>query len=303
MACFFKSFLRFGVISGLAAAGALTLAGPERASALFTQAKTSVLSAIDANIEDPVALRAQLKQLEAEYPERIQQVSSDLAELNRNIAELSDERDVAHGVVALAERDLGVLEPMLAQATAASHSSSSPFQTIRFDNRTISVKQALTRADQLEQMKVSYAMQALDAERDLTYLVQQADRLEKLHVELKAERSQFQTQISQLERQVDAIARNDRLIELIEERNETIEECSRYEVKSLDQLTSRLSELRARQEAELEFLSTNDDMADYEEIARMQVRMQREGLEPAAELNAVDGAAFESMSSRALRER
>ena len=298
----FKSILRFGVISGLAAAGALTLAGPERACAVLTQAKTSVLTMIDANIDDPVALRAKLKNLEAEYPERIQAVASDLAELNRNIAELSDERDVAHGVVALAERDLGVLEPMLAQATAASHTSSSPYQTIRFDNRTISVKQALTRADQLEQMKSSYAVQALDAERDLTYLVQQSERLEKLHNELVAERAQFKTQISQLERQVDAIARNDRLIELIDERNAEFEKYDRYEVANLDQLTAQLNEVRARQEAELEFLSTDDEMANYEEIARMQVRMQREGVTATVEPKAED-VNFESMSSRALRSR
>lgn len=304
MAGFFKSFLRFGVITGIAAAGALALAGPERAGALLSQAQTSVLTAIDANIDDPVALRAQLQKLEAEYPERIQEVASDLAELNRNITELQDERDVAHGVVALADRDLGVLQPMLAQAASASHDSS-PYQTIRFDNRTISVKQALVRADQLEQMKSSYAVQAMDAERDLSYLVQQSERLETLLGELKTERTQFQTQIAQLERQVEAIERNDRLIDLMEKRQKTIENCSRYEAGSLDQITARLSELRARQEAELEFLANDHEMTDYEELARMQVRMQREGLAPEASLSPEDdGVIFaESMSMRALRDR
>ena len=304
MACFFKSFLRFGVISGLAAAGALTLAGPERASALFSQAQTSVMNVIDANIDDPVALRAKLKQMEAEYPARIQEVGRDLAEIRRNIIELEDERDVAHGVVSLAERDLGVLEPMLAQAASASHES--PYHTIRFDNRTISVKQAVTRADQLEKMKISYATQAMDAERDLTYLVQQAERLESLHGELQTERSQFQTQIAQLERQVQAIERNDRLIELMEKRKKTIDSVSNYEVASLDQMTSRLSELRARQEAELEFLASDNEMTDYEELARMQVRLQREGLMPeksTPDAIAEDVIFAESMSSRALRER
>lgn len=297
-----KSFLRFGVIGGLAAGAALALAGPERASALFSQAKSSVMTAIDAKIDDPVALRAQLQKLEAEYPERIQEVSSDLAELNRNIKELREERDVAHGVVALADRDLSQLEPMLAEATAASHDAS-PYRTIVFDNRTISVKQALVRADQLEQMKANYATQALDAERDLTYLVQQAERLEKLHGELKAERAQFQTQIAQLERQVEAIERNDRLIDLMEKRHQTIEEASRYDAGSLDQITARLGEVRARQEAELEFLASDDTMSDYEAIARMQVRSKQRDRADATAPTDDDAIYAESMSMRAPRER
>ena len=100
-----------------------------------------------------------------------------------------------------------------------------------------------------------------------------------------------------LSRQVDAIARNERLIDLMESRNQTIEECSRYDAISLDQLTSRLAEVRSRQEAELEFLSTRRADTDYEDMARMQ--LDRDHFEARDELPLI-GAGQVVMPARAL---
>ena len=66
--------------------------------------------------------------------------------------------------------------------------------------------------------------------------------------------------------------RVDRLIELLDKRNRTIEECSRYDLASLDQLTSRLAQVRTRQEAELDHLASMSFDVSYEEMARMQVQ-------------------------------
>ena len=41
------------------------------------------------------------------------------------------------------------------------------------------------------------------------------------------------------------------LIKLLEKRNRTIDECSRYEAASLDQITGRLASIKSRQEAEM----------------------------------------------------
>ena len=90
-------------------------------------------------------------------------------------------------------------------------------------------------------------------------------------LQLEGERAQFQTQIQALSRQVDSIARNERLIGLLEKRNRTIEECSNYDVSTLDQLTGRLSEIRSRQEAELDMLSSHQGRTDYEDLARMEL--------------------------------
>ena len=64
---------------------------------------------------------------------------------------------------------------------------------------------------------------------------------------------------------------NDRLITLLDRRNRTIDECSRYEAISLDQITGRLSEITSRQEAELDVLSNAEAATDYEDMARLEL--------------------------------
>ncbi len=270
MCSIFKTFSRFGLITVLAGTAAYFIAGPERTEAVFTQAHSKVMAMIDDNIDDPVALRAQLRDLEEEYPVKIAQVRGDLAELQTQIQQLEKDRDVSTGVVKLASADLETLQPLLASAHASrSENGRARLATVQFENRTYSVDQALTRANHIEQTRIAYANRAADADHDLVYLKQQEGRLGDLLVQLETERAQFQSQMWQLERQVDAIARNDRLINLMEKRQKTIEECSRYEVASLDHMQGRLAELRSRQEAELEYLSDERKTLDYEERAKV----------------------------------
>lgn len=272
----FKTLLRVGLIGTVAAGAAVFIAGPERAGALVSQAHDRILRSIDDSIEDPVALRAQLRELEKQYPARIGQVRGDLAELREQMRQIEREAAIAERVVALAESDLGALKPLLAEAEAREVASSGEglvrhVAAIRFDNRTYTLDQALTRANQISQTKVAYANRAADAQHDLVYLRQQEERLSEILMQLEAERSTFQAQLFQLDRQVDAISRNEKLIAMLEERQRTIEDVSRYEVANLDQMVARLAEVRARQQAELDALTGQARTLDYEDVARMEV--------------------------------
>lgn len=285
MVSIFKGIFRTGliltVVAGVVGGAAVLIAGPQRTKAVFHQMQDEVMTTIDKHIDDPTALRAQLQELEQEYPARISQVRKDLAELNEQVRQLERERSIAQRVVTLAEGDLAELEPKLAEMDAqrATNPSVRLASAVTFDNKVYSYDRAFAKAKQIKATRIAYANRAADAAHDLTYLVQQAGRLEELLVQLEGERAQFQSQIWQLARQVDAIARNERLIELLDKRNRTIEECSRYEVASLDQLTGRLAEIRAVQEAQLDMLANAQYQTDYEDVARMQ--MATESLEAA----------------------
>jgi len=276
MAGIIKTLIRVGVITAASAGAAVLIAGPHRAAALVSQARSTIMTHIDETIDDPVALRSQLRELEREYPSKIGQVRGDLAELQEQMRQLDRDRAVSERVVSLADRDLSVIQPLLAEAEAtvvekASFGSIRNVAAVRFDNHTFTLDQAHTRAKQIAQTRVAYANRAADASHDLIYLAQQEERLVELLSQLETERTQFQGQLWQLDRQVDAIARNEKLISMLEKRKKTIEECSRYEVASLDQIVSRLSEVRARQQAELDVLTGQDANVDYEELARMQI--------------------------------
>ena len=286
MAGLIKTVVRVGVVTAVIATASVVIAGPRRAEAMLDQARNGIMTVIDENIDDPVALRAQLRELESEYPKRIAAVRSDLAELSEQIRQLNREQAVAERVVALADSDLQALEPLLADSekNRAEHAG---YVNVTFANKRMSLDQAYTRANQITQTRIAYANRAADAQHDLGYLGQQATRLEELLMSLETERAQFQAQIWQLERQVDAIARNDRLIDLMEDRKRTIDECTRYEVASIDQLHGRLAEVRSRQEAELEYLAGDHQRVGYEEMAKMQ--LDSETTRPAPVVEAPSG--------------
>lgn len=277
--CIVKKLIRtgvvVGVVAGVAVGGTLLVAGPERSAAIFHQIHEGVIQVIDHEIDDPVAMRSQLRELQREYPERISQVRGDQAELEEQIRQLEREKAVSERVVALATADLEDLGLSLG-ANLGSADGRVRLASARVLDEA-AAKRNEGRERKIRQTQAIYANRATEADHDLHYLRQQSERMDEIRTKLETEYAQFQTQIWQLERQVDAIARNNRLIGLLEQRQKTIDEMSRFEVGSVDQLVSRLSELRSRQEAELELLATDQRRTDYESMARMEIEQEARG--------------------------
>lgn len=263
-----KTVIRVAVVGGLATGVAVLVAGPERVAALAGQARQCVIQQIDKNIKDPVALRSQLRSLEAEYPKRITGVRADLAELRTQLSELQRDKAVSDKVVEMASADLGVIKDILAKADAAR--TEAPYATIsvRFDSHSYSLDQAYSRATQINNTLQVYSTRSADAERDMTFLTQQQQRLEELLTQLETERAQFQAQIWQLDGQIEMIARNDKLIDIVEKRQASIDKYSRYEAVSLEQITSRMTQIRAEQEARLKGLTNESQATNYEKRAK-----------------------------------
>ena len=267
--CIVKTVMRVAVVGGLATGAAVLVAGPERVAALAGQARQAVISKIDSNIKDPVALRSQLRTLEAEYPKRIAAVRGDLAEVESQMADLARDRDVSQKVVEMAAADLTQLRDMLGRAESARGEQPSAIISVRFDDRAYSLDQAYTRATQVTNTLNVYQARVEGAERDMGFLNQQKERLAELLNTLETERSQFQAQIFQLDGQIEMIARNEKLIDMAEERSESIAQYSKFESVSLDQITSRMEKIRAEQEARLQALANQTKTTDYEKKAKI----------------------------------
>jgi chromosome segregation ATPase len=283
-----KGIVRYGVIAGLAGGAVTLIAGPDRVAAIFTETRTVVQNQIDKNISDPVAMRSQLRQLAEQYPGRIQDVRGDLAELQSHKQQLNRELATQVRISELAQADIGTLGQLItradetlqeAQVRNASFGAEPIEVRIRFANETMNVDQAMQRATQIEQVRVTAETAAADMQRDLGYIEQQETRLNDLLTQLESERDSFNAQLFALDRQVDAIARNDRMIEMMEKRQATIDKQSRYRAHSLDQLQGRFAEIRARQEAQLESLGKGTTALNYESRAKfdLDVRPQADG--------------------------
>ncbi len=274
MGCIGKTVVRGVVITALAGGVLVAVAGPQRMHALLDQTRSNVVSVIDRNIDDPILLRAQIKKLETQYPGKIAEVRSDLAEVQTQIAQLQRELQIANKVVALAGGDLEVVDGQIAQARVTQSANPGAIVRISFNNKPVDLDDAYAKRQQIEQTKNLYAARAQDLHTDLGYLNDQEAQLADLHERLTTEQSEFQAKLFQLDAQIDTIARNDRLIDMMEDRQETIDEHSRFQANSLDQLNTRLSNIRTEQRSRLESIARKDRDTDYTKEAEYLIDQQ-----------------------------
>jgi len=275
MGCIGKTVVRGVVITALAGGVLVAVAGPHRAHAMYNQTKGALTTAIDANIDDPILLRAQIKKLEAQYPGKIAEVRSDLSEVQTQIAQLNREMQIAGKVVALASNDLNVVDSQIAQARVTQSANPGAIVRISFNNKPVDLDDAYAKRQQIEQTQNLYNTRALDLDIDLGYLNDQEAQLADLLDRLVTEQSEFQAKLFQLDAQIDTIARNDRLIDMMEDRQDTIDAHSRFQANSLDQLNGRLSNIRTEQRARLEAISNRDNSRSY--IDEAQYLIDQEG--------------------------
>jgi chromosome segregation ATPase len=271
-----KTIVRFGVIAGLAAGGAALIAGPQRVAALADQARTHVVDKIDAQIGDPTAMRHQLRELEAQYPKRIAEVRGQLAEIAEQTRQLERDRAVSSRVVELAMNDRAELDDLIARAeSAVAERGSARLVRIAFDDRTLDLDGAYARANTINETIHLYTSRADNIEADLEALESDREILTGLLGKLETEQAEFQSQIAQLDAKIDAIARKERMADLMERRQKRINELTRYEVASLDQLRSKLAERHAELDARIAGASSRDDQSSYEDRARFEVDSKR----------------------------
>jgi chromosome segregation ATPase len=279
-----KLVVRGGLVGALILGAGLVVAGPDRIRAVFTQTQSAVNDAIDSQIKDPVALRQQIRTLAEQYPKRIADLRGDLAQLKTQQAQLTRDLAVSNRVVEMAESDYDTLAAGIDQGNAATIQQTALGQehqvVIAFKNEKIPLSAAQTKISQVAATRTAYAGRAADIQRDLGYLSQQEITLTQLVSKLEQEQTAFQTQMFDLDRQIDAIGRNDRMIAIMSDRQRALDEQTRYRAASLDQITGKLADIRARQEAQLSHLGKLTDRTQYEDAAK--TALDREAAMPSA---------------------
>lgn len=267
-----KTIIRVGVIGTLVGGGLIAVAGPERVGAAIAQARDTVNETIDRNIDDPVKIRAQLRKLESQYPERITRVRQDLATLDTQTSEYERELAVAQRVVELAEADLDAMQGLFARAEdARAQAGHGAIVRVSFNGSKMELAEAQAKAAQIAKTRVAYESEAESISRDIDLLGKQRERLNGLLAKLESERSQFQSELWRLNQQIDAIARNERMIDMMEARQQTLDELGPYKAHSIDQVKDRLAQVRAEQEAKLESLATGEKELSYEDRAKLSI--------------------------------
>ena len=147
----------------------------------------------------------------------------------------------------------------------------------------ISLRRANAKVREIQRTRSAHEARAADAAHNLKYLRTQEGRFVELLDQLEGEHSQFQAQLVQLNNEVESIARNERLIEMLGERQQTLDEAGRF-----DHITGSLERMRAEQEAELDQLAAGARASDYVEVAASQLRSEGRSAAPGVTVPAVE---------------
>ncbi len=280
MSCITRCVLRWGLISGLALGGVTLLVGPERVAMGLSQARMKAQSVFESCVDDPVALRRQLEGLAKQYPDRIAEVRGEIAEVEHQLGQFNRDVEIATRVVAMTTEDLNQLKTLVARAEESAKSAVRPV-AIRFEGAKFNIDEAYNEARRINNLRGTYQDRLAHDHQQITFLSQQRDRLNEILAKLESEYSTFQAQLWQLDRQIDAIQRNERLIVLTEQQQATLASYEKFgKVGSLTQLEAKLAELRAKQEAQLQMLSKQGVQMDYENKARYELDTKDSGKNP-----------------------
>ncbi len=267
-----RFILRWGLISGLALGGATLLIGPDRVAAGLAQVRTKAQCVVDRVVDDPTVLRRQLEELADEYPQRIATVRGEIAEVNHQITQFERDSEVARRVVAIATDDLTDLKMLITRAQEVQSESVMRRVAVRFEGVRFNLDQARNEAMRINHIRINYDDRLATNYRQLDLLEQQKARLVDIAGRLQEEHSTFQTQMRQLDRQIDAIERNQRLIEMTEQLQVTLNGYDRWgKIDNLKQLEAKLAELRTIQQAQLDALAEMGVRSDYESRAKYQL--------------------------------
>ncbi|MEM0984508.1 MAG: hypothetical protein AAGI17_11235 [Planctomycetota bacterium] len=268
---FVKGITRFAVVGTVLGVGTAFVAHqvrPGSVGAFVHNVGHAVGEKIDQTIDETSALRSQIRQLEAEYPKKIAEVRTDLDEVNEQISYLERELGVSEKVVALIDADLGTLDTGIRQARAITAEKPYEVVRIRFDGDRINLDEAYTRRTSIERTKTVHQTRIGEFATELSYLDDQQTQLVELLSKLEQEQAQFQAQLVQLDAQIDSIARNERMIAMMEDRQKTIDAHKSYKAHSLDQLTTRLANVRSEQQERMAQIAHREAEHNYVDEAR-----------------------------------
>ncbi|MHC4129820.1 MAG: hypothetical protein ACYSWT_03855 [Planctomycetota bacterium] len=222
-------------------------------------------SVVDLAVDNPAALRRQLEDLADEYPDRIATVRGEIAEVDHQLSQFERDTEIAARVVAMTTDDLTELKTLITRAEGV---DGRPVY-VRFSGVRFGLDQAYGEARRINNVRVTYDDRVSCNQQQLQLLNQQKARLVDVLSQLEEEYTTFETQMWQLDRQIDAIERNERLIDMTEQLQATLATYDQWsKVGNLHQLEAKLAELQTIQEAQLATLEKQGIHRDYEKRAK-----------------------------------
>ncbi len=263
-----RFIVRWGLIGGLAIGGITILVGPQRVMACIDQLRQQANMVVEDLVDDPVALRRQLDDLAKQYPSRISEVRGEIVRLDHQLGQFQQDEQIALRVIELTTDDLAVLSELVDDAEAMSPLNSDSVY-VRFEGVRYDLESAYAEGRRIRSVRANYEDRLASDRRQMGLLDEQRVRLVDILENIEQEHETYQTQLWQLDHEIDAIERNAQIIAMVEQQKETLSSFDKLGgASNLGQVRSRLSEIRTVQESTILALTDMTTGSDYETRAR-----------------------------------
>jgi chromosome segregation ATPase len=266
MTRFLTRSLKYSVVLVLVLVSAGAIFGPGRVQEVLRYLKATAVRNVDGMIPDEVKLRNDIEKLREEYPRRIAELKSMLNELSRGLQEMEEDRGLCREVLALCDEDLGQLRPGAgAQGTAP---PALPAR-IEFRGASFSHEEALERGRKVLEIKDLYEARLKSATASVDLLQSEREALSAELGRLRREYDGFIAQYRGLEREIDLLKHNQRLIEIAcrRERLDRLDPASW--LRSLDSIKAAIERRKTEQQERLRGFKSGNPVAEYETRARV----------------------------------
>lgn len=263
-----KTIVRWTLIGGLAVGGVTLLVGPQRVASAFGTIQMQAGALVDEyiDVEEAQALRSRLHELAGAYPDRIAEIRGEVARVETQLTQFAHDADVARRVVIMTGSDL---EQLAMKVQSAEHGGFHNVSLVTGDEG-VNLDVAYREGRRIKGIRETYQERLVSDQRQVGMLETQRGRLVTLLDQIEQEFANYQAQVWQLDRQIDAIQRNDRLIALTESQQATLRAFeSPGDAEGIRAIETRLAELQAVQEGTLQALNEQGRQTDYEHRAQV----------------------------------
>jgi len=247
-------------------AGGAAVFGPYRVQELCRYVKETAAENLDDMIPDEVELRHDMEKLREEYPARIAELKSMSDEIARQLAEVERDRSLCREVLTLCGEDLEELRPKL---ETPNQDVPAAVMKVEFRGAVFTRTEAAERSRKILDIKELYEARLAAANGSVDLLESERARLRAELVELQKEYDQFIAGYRGLERQIDLLRHNEKLIEIASRKERLGRLDSAGWVRSLDAVQRAIERRRTEQEERLRSLKVGNPAAEYEARARV----------------------------------
>lgn len=268
---FVRRIFKWTIVSGLVVFGLVSIVGATRVKTAWWSVRDHLRANVDELVDTRIALQHEIRKLQKAYPQRIADLRYQVREIERDLTDCEKDRRICEEVVALCESDADVLQRKLLAAEAEGDEVGLVPVRVEFRAEQLQRSDALHRAARITETAVTYRGRLIDLESEKELLAEERVRIRAELAELESEYRQFKAEIGSMNREIDALKRKEKLVDLAKRRQHEQDDLFSDRASALQVVRDRIEKKKIELEETLRGYRSFRSGNEYEARARLRL--------------------------------